>query len=279
MWMKTCIQGLSSWLSSMIETKSDTGSPLPSVVHKLLPLSQLKQRLVIVSDVHGCLDEVQALLQKIHYSPDTTTVIFVGDLVAKGPKSAETIDWLTKQSGMYAVRGNHEDNALLAIHEKTSKYAKKDAYNFVTMLSPEQQRFIKELPVTITIPELQLLVVHAGLDPGKRGLPIQHQAFSDLIRIRCVDFAGTTSNKNPKPNQLELWGDSYKGPPFVVFGHDAKRKLQVHSWARGIDTGCVYGGSLTGLIIENTHESHNWKERIEIVSVPAAKVYVGPDDD
>lgn len=279
MWLKTCVEGIYSWLSCFETRVSDTGSPLPSIVHKSLKLNELKKRLFIVSDVHGCLDEVETLLKKISYSPDTTSVVFVGDLVAKGPKSAETISWLMQQVGMHAVRGNHEDNALLAIHKPGSKYAKKDTYRFVRFLSKDEKEFIKELPVTISIPELQLLVVHAGLDPAKRGHSLQAQAFSDLIRIRCVDKTGNSSNKNPKEGELYLWGSSYVGPPFVVFGHDAKRKQQSHAWARGIDTGCVYGGSLTGLLIKDTRDVQNWMENIEIVSVPAAKVYVRPDDD
>ena len=280
MWLKTCVQGLSSWLSSKAPGgETDTGSPMPSVLHKILNFEDIKQRLLIVSDVHGCLDEVEALLHKVEYSPDTTTVIFVGDLVAKGPKSSETIRWLMERPYLHSVRGNHEDNALLAVHKPSSKYAKKETYNFVKNLSRDELRFLQELPVSISVPELQLLVVHAGLDPSKFGHPVQAQAYSDLIRIRCIDQSGATSNKNPKDNELRLWGSSYVGPPLVVFGHDAKRKLQVHQWARGIDTGCVYGGSLSGLLIENTRDATGWIEKIKIVSVPAGEVYVGPDDD
>jgi hypothetical protein len=71
----------------------------------------------------------------------------------------------------------------------------------------------------------------------------------------------------------------YVGPPFVVYGHDAKRKLQMHTWARGLDTGCCYGGSLTGLLINDTRDTHNWMKHSEIVSVAAAKSYADILDD
>ena len=273
-----CLTGVKSWLSLAMARGSETGSPLPKTEHLVLPISVLRKRLAIISDVHGCLDEVEALLAKLKYSPETTTVIFVGDLVAKGPKSAEVIRFLMAQKGMYSVRGNHEDNLLLARYKTGSKYATRPAYAFASTLTDAELEFVRELPISISIPELQLLVVHAGVDPTKRGYSVSANSFADLIRIRTVDKEGRTSKEGPSKNR-NLWGPLYTGPPLIVYGHDAKRKLQVHPWARGLDTGCCYGGSLTALVINDTSDTHGWMKNLEIVSVQAAKVYAEPDDD
>lgn len=275
------MQGVKEWLSGLAAPLSETGSPLPKVQHATLSVNQLRKRLLIVSDVHGCFDELERLLEKVEFNPDTMTVVFVGDLVAKGPKSLEVIRFLMKQKSMLSVRGNHEDNVLLAHYAPTTtKYAKRKAYEFVKEMSRVEIKFLQELPVSISVPEMGLLVVHAGLDPSKRGMHVQNHAFSDLIRIRCVKPDGSTTKDAPDESKnMKLWGPLYVGPPFVVYGHDAKRKLQVHPWARGIDTGCCYGGSLTGLLIDDTRDLLNWMKTMQLISVPAARVYSEPDKD
>ena len=269
-----------SWLTSCLQPRSETGSLLPREQHVELPLSEVKKRLVIISDVHGCYDELLRLLEKVEYDPTTTSVICVGDLVAKGPQSAEVVRFLYQnKQHIKSIRGNHEDNALLAHYDKSSKYARREIYDFMSSLSKGEVDHMREFPISISIPELSLAVVHAGVDPSKKGYPIHLHKFSDLIRIRCVTKDGSTTNKNPDDKGTQLWSPKYTGPPFIVFGHDAKRKLQVHPWARGIDTGCVYGGCLTALVIGDTRDTHNWMKNIEIISVAAAKVYNEKDDD
>eukprot|EP00978_Attheya_sp_CCMP212_P020971 scaffold60718_cov59-Attheya_sp.AAC.3 len=45
------------------------------------------------------------------------------------------------------------------------------------------------------------------------------------------------------------WAQEWRGPPMVIFGHDARRGLQLHDWAIGLDTGACYGKELTGIIL------------------------------
>lgn len=88
------------------------GNPAPAIVHaKLIGGLSSKSRLIIVGDVHGCLDELKSLLHLCSYSEEHDKLIFVGDLVNKGPSSAGVVKFV-KNIGAQCVRGNHDDSAL-----------------------------------------------------------------------------------------------------------------------------------------------------------------------
>jgi len=53
--------------------------------HIFLRRKSVKNKLLIIGDIHGCLEETKDLLAKARYDPETTTLISVGDLVNKGP--------------------------------------------------------------------------------------------------------------------------------------------------------------------------------------------------
>ena len=72
---------------------------------------QLKERVLIVGDVHGCLEELKALLEKANYQDGKTTVVLAGDVCNKGPLSAETVAFC-RQNNFLCVRGNHDHAAL-----------------------------------------------------------------------------------------------------------------------------------------------------------------------
>jgi hypothetical protein len=49
----------------------------PKIFHRTLSETEIKPRVIIIGDVHGCLDELQELLKKCDYNPDDSTVILV----------------------------------------------------------------------------------------------------------------------------------------------------------------------------------------------------------
>src|SRR5438046_6925043 len=71
-----------------------------------------QRRPLVIGDVHGCLDELRALVLKAGVTDDDD-VVFVGDLVAKGPDSVGVIAW-ARERGAAAVLGNHDDHVLQA---------------------------------------------------------------------------------------------------------------------------------------------------------------------
>ena len=79
---------------------------------------------MIIGDVHGCIHELQSLLEKCAVD-ENTSIVLVGDLVNKGPCSQEVVSFVRK-IGAHCVRGNHDDAALTEFYNNgasSSKYA------------------------------------------------------------------------------------------------------------------------------------------------------------
>jgi hypothetical protein len=216
-------------------------------------------RHVFIGDVHGCLDELEALLRKVKVGPQDR-VVFVGDLVAKGPDSAGVVARARELDSM-CVRGNH-DEAVLRIRRARQQgsdlpRAKRTHLRVADRLREVDWRWLEKLPLYLEFPELNTTVVHAGVVPGK---PLDKQHPDDLMTMRTLRPEGTAS---PRLEDGTLWAKSYQGPSHVIFGHDAISGLQREPFATGIDTGCVYGRTLTALILPSN----------ELVRVQARRAY------
>jgi hypothetical protein len=235
-------------------------------------------RTVIVGDVHGCRRELERLLEQIGFEAGDR-LIFVGDLVARGPDSLGVLD-VARRTGAIVVRGNHEQK-LIAWRETRRAQLRGERVVSVA-LSPmhlEVARAMRDVdwtlletsPLMIDLPEHGARIVHAGVLPG---VPIEHTKSSTLLHIRTIRDDGTASAHDGPI----LWGARYHGPPHVIFGHNAAPGLQLHKWATGLDTGCVYGRALTAIVLGERQKIPMAfaARRALLVSVPAARVYVDP---
>jgi hypothetical protein len=222
-------------------------------------------RTFIVGDVHGCREELEDLLEQARWD-EHDQLVTVGDLVAKGPDSLGVVR-LMRKLGARAVCGNHDQHCLLwwnAVREGQQPPELKPAHRrVVDALGAADWQWLADLPYYLELPEHDALVVHAGLLPG---VPLHEQRPHDLMNMRSVLPDGTASRTYEEGTP---WPTLWRGPRLVVFGHDAVRSLQQHPHAIGLDTGCVYGGWLTGL----------WLPDRDLVSVPARATYAQPGVD
>lgn len=213
---------------------------------------------IVIGDVHGCADELQALLRACGASGQD--VVLVGDLVAKGPDSRGVLAIL-REVGARAVRGNHDAKVLGLRAARTLDAAKvkvPGTHEAVAQsLDARDWEQLAALPLYLRVPEHQALVVHAGLLPG---VPLQKQDPELLMNMRAIRSDGTASKV---PGDGVLWGSLWQGPELVLFGHHAGQGLQQHPFAIGLDTGCVYGGRLTACVLPERR----------LVSVAAARQY------
>jgi hypothetical protein len=226
-------------------------------------------RTIFIGDIHGCRYELEALLGALGVGEDDQ-VVSVGDMVVRGPDPSGTLAVLRKV-GALGVRGNHEDR-LIRWHE--AKGTKREpplgalTKKTARALSRSDFAMLKALPMWIDFAQHGVRVVHAGVEPG---VPIEEQDPRTLMSIRCVSKDGEPVTKRGDA----LWGAVYKGPPHVVFGHNAGPEPQIHPWATCIDTGCVYGGHLTAMVLREgaTPPPPAWRRDV-LVSVRARKAYI-----
>ncbi len=225
----------------------------------------MTHRTLIVGDVHGCREELEDLLHESGWE-EGDQLVLVGDLVAKGPDSLGVVR-LARELGARAVRGNHDQHCLKWWDAKCAGGELpnlKPAHQRVAgELEEEDWRWLAALPLWLELPEHDALVVHAGLLPG---VPLEDQDPDDLMNMRSILGDGTSSRNYEEGTP---WASLWPGPRLAVFGHDAVRGLQNRPHSVGLDTGCVYGGWLTGL----------WMPRRDLVSVPARGTYAQPGKD
>jgi protein phosphatase len=237
----------------------------------------------IIGDIHGCYDELLELLQKLGYHiqtdfiesnkaaithPQNQTLIFVGDLVDRGPKSKQVLSLVmnaVNYGHALCVRGNHEDKFLRYLKGKNvqlshglevtaSEYPKPNEVTYAQTIE-----FIKKLGSHYVLDGGKLVVAHAGLKEAlqerESGKVLSFALYGDTTGE--VDEMGLPVRKD--------WAELYQGKATVVYGHTPVVEAEWINNTICIDTGCVFGGKLTALRYP----------QMQLVSVVARKSYYG----
>ena len=215
------------------------------------------QRIIFIGDVHGCYEELKLLLKKTKYKEDKDRLIFLGDLINKGPYSNKVVEFVRK-GNHECIMGNHELGFLRSLEDPS--YFKKGFKKFYDELGPMREDVItwmKALPLYIE--EDDFICIHGGLQPG---VPLEKQNPRVATRIRT--WGGDEDELNDPDNPP--WHELYKGAKTVIYGHWAMQGYHKTKNTICLDSGCVWGGSLTGLI---------WPER-KAVHIPALEQYKEP---
>ncbi len=202
----------------------------------------MAERIFIVGDVHGCLDMLKRLMDKIGWDPSSDRLIYVGDYVDRGEDPFGVVEFVVGQTRISplveCLIGNHE---AMLLDYLSGKDEGPFFYNGggSTVRSYRLNRINKDDPL---FPPAHIsffdslrpfadigthIVVHAGLRPS---VALENQSLEDMIWIR-EDF---------------IYSDFDFGKT-VVFGHTTFRKPLVTANKVGIDTGAVYGNRLTCL--------------------------------
>ncbi len=226
-------------------------------------------RTVIVGDIHGCAAELENLLERLAFTSDDR-LVSVGDLVGRGPNTLGVLRLFREHRGR-AVLGNHEAR-LLEVHREIVQGKRPSRLGLghqrvLRELRDEDWSWIESLPLHLELPEHGVRVVHAGLDPART---MAEQDPWIVTHVRTIDPQGKPSHRLG----AEPWATHYRGPPHIAFGHSAQLSLQLHRDATGLDTGCVYGGQLTAMVLaEGQLPPPPFLRPAVLVGVPARQRY------
>lgn len=248
----------------------------------------------IVGDIQGCFDELQLLLKKAKFKPKKDKIWFAGDLVARGPKSLETLRFV-KSLGDSAVTvlGNH-DLHLLAVSLGVHPQKKKDR-TLAIFSAPDREELLTWLRHQPLLAEHdEFVVCHAGISPqwnrkaaksaskeiekylqsddwqtlitemyanspdywddGLQGIERYRYIINAFTRMRFCHQDGRLDMLCKLPpeemgsEKLVPWFKLKQRAKFdktILFGHWAALSGYENKEVIGLDTGCVWGGSLT----------------------------------
>lgn len=231
----------------------------------------------VIGDVHGCIDELRMLLNKLGYiensngyvHPEGRKAAFLGDLCDRGPGNVEVLKLVMKmvsEGNALAVPGNHDVKLLKYLNGKQVQVTHGLDIT-VKEIEAQGEDFKKEVAQF-----LDSLVSHYVLDDGK--LVICHAGIKEeyigraSMRVREFCLYGETTGEYDTyglPIRLD-WAADYRGRANIVFGHIAGKEVKAVNGTYCIDTGCVFGGKLTAF---------RYPEK-QIVDVDALKQYYEP---
>ncbi|KIW45960.1 uncharacterized protein PV06_01659 [Exophiala oligosperma] len=182
---------------------------LPRLPRGRSPEAGNKTRLIFVGDIHGCRDDLEALLNKTHFNPVTDHLIALGDMVSKGPDSRGVIDLLRGYNAS-CVRGNHDDRLLLLVEDlqSTSLTSKKNSHfpsDLAAQAAVSRDTSLKELALSLDEAQIEWLAscpvilrigtmkafhgetvaVHGGL---VLDVPLEQQDPLSVMNMRTMDL-------------------------------------------------------------------------------------------
>ena len=225
-------------------------------------------RLLVISDIHGCLNEFNKLIDKVDLTKEDKLVI-LGDVIDRGPSNIETafkiMELKRNEYNIINIMGNHEEMFLHTIQ---------------ACKSIEELWESKYFNILKSNGTLSTLIEYFNLnDQDKMKVRLELSGYRKYYKVDNFLFthAGVLPNvelKNQTTDDL-MWiregfiDEEIHGLPYtVIFGHTPTRQLHSDGEDKiwygedkiGIDCACVFGGNLACLDLTNNKEYYVGRE-------------------
>lgn len=217
---------------------------------KQYDLSNIAGRVLIAGDVHGCFSQLESQLAILNYDKQKDVLVFVGDLIDRGPESHKAIDWCNQEPAILRVIGNHEqmlewtascrdDNFR---HENARRQYRINGGAWWLDLPTDEEKdrhasILCDAPVALEISTPggnQIGIVHAtvpGMDwLGFRSV-LSDQPTEDLIHHALWDHSHFDTTRYGI-NKLFVTGIDH-----VFLGHMSARQISTNANCTWLDTG------------------------------------------
>ncbi|MBY5863899.1 metallophosphoesterase family protein [Rhizobium leguminosarum] len=193
-----------------------------------------------IGDIHGCIDPLKRMIDRIEAYASEGAVVFVGDYIDRGPDSKGVLDRIiagpSEPWRWICLKGNHEDMMVAAYADGQSRAVWLGNGGLETEISyggrvlPQHLQWATDRPLMHV--DRHRIFVHAGVDPA---FPVDRQSQDDLLWMRFV--AGEPG---------EYWGKH------LVHGHTPSMSNPMTTGNRtNIDSGCVFGGKLSCAVFDD----------------------------
>ncbi|WP_164214978.1 bis(5'-nucleosyl)-tetraphosphatase PrpE [Virgibacillus sp. YIM 98842] len=215
----------------------------------------------IIGDIHGCLDELYELFEKMGYEwnnagyihKEGRTPVFLGDITDRGPNSLGVIrlvyHMVVVRKNAYYVPGNHcnklyrffKGNPVKLNNGLETTAAEYEALNSgeKSTIRDQFMQLYEAAPLYLQFPDAGAVIAHAGIKEsliGRKDKKVK-------TFVLYGDITGET-HADGRPIRRD-WAKHYKGDQWIVYGHTPVKKPRIVNRTINIDTGCVFGNALT----------------------------------
>ena len=179
-----------------------------------------------------------------------------GDLVDRGPKPKEVVQFFMNDEHAHVILGNHEDKHIrirkgeleASLSQVICKAQLGDFYD-------EAVDYFESFPLYLQAHDC--LIVHAGFVPNT---PLEEQPRNAFLRGRMPWM------KSHYDKSHGGWWEHYKGQKTIIYGHSSHPFVHIQNNTYGLDTGCCHGKTLSALIlpertiVEVNSDKDHWTE-------------------